>query len=90
MPFFALSSAGVALELSNLTDSVAVAVIVGLVIGKPLGIISLSWLAVRLGWAKLSDDVGWPLLASGRFLAGILRGNQRCRSPHALPANVLR
>ncbi|HRX77690.1 MAG: Na+/H+ antiporter NhaA [Planctomycetaceae bacterium] len=71
MPLFALANAGVAIELSNLKDAVAVAVILGLVVGKPLGIVLMSWLAVRIGWGKLPEGVTWPVLLGGGCLAGI-------------------
>jgi NhaA family Na+:H+ antiporter len=41
------------------------------VIGKPLGIVAVSALAVRLGLARLPDGVGWGALAGGGALAGI-------------------
>lgn len=71
MPVFALANAGVPIELSNLGDSVALAVILGLVIGKPLGIVLLSWLAIRIGLARLPDGLPWSMLIAGSCLAGI-------------------
>jgi Na+:H+ antiporter, NhaA family len=71
MPLFALANAGVAIELSNLKDSVALAVILGLVVGKPVGIGLMGWLAVRSGFGKLPDGVTWPVLLGGGCLAGI-------------------
>lgn len=71
MPVFALANAGVLIELSNLGDSVAVAVILGLVVGKPVGIVLLSWLAIRIGWARLPEGLPWSMLISGSCLAGI-------------------
>jgi NhaA family Na+:H+ antiporter len=47
------------------------AVGISLVIGKPLGIVAVSALAVRLGLANLPEGVGWGALAGGGFLAGI-------------------
>lgn len=71
MPLFALANAGVTIELGNLNDSVAIAVVLGLVVGKPLGILLFSWIVVKLGWAKLPAGIGWPVLFSGSCLAGI-------------------
>jgi NhaA family Na+:H+ antiporter len=71
MPLFAFANAGVPFELSDLGDPVAMAVGVSLVIGKPLGIVGVSFLAVRLGLARLPEGVGWGALAGGGFLAGI-------------------
>jgi Na+:H+ antiporter, NhaA family len=50
---------------------VSVAVMLGLVIGKPVGILLTSWSAVRAGLAKLPDGVGWQTLAGAGCLAGI-------------------
>jgi NhaA family Na+:H+ antiporter len=71
MPLFAFANAGVPFVLSDLGDPVAVAVGVSLVIGKPLGIVAVSFLAVRLGLARLPEGVGWGALAGGGLLAGI-------------------
>jgi NhaA family Na+:H+ antiporter len=71
MPMFALANAGVAVSFSDFADPVATAVAAGLVIGKPLGIVVLSWLAVRLGLAALPAGVSWGVLAGGGMLAGI-------------------
>jgi NhaA family Na+:H+ antiporter len=71
MPVFAFANAGVPFELSDLGDPVALAVGISLVIGKPLGIVAVSALAVRLGLASLPEGVGWGALAGGGALAGI-------------------
>lgn len=71
MPVFALANAGVQIDMSNLSDSVALAVILGMVVGKPLGIILLSWLAIRAGLARLPDGLPWSMLMAGSCLAGI-------------------
>ena len=51
MPLFALANAGVAVDRSALGSPVALAVAAGLVLGKPLGIVTFSWIAVRVGLA---------------------------------------
>jgi NhaA family Na+:H+ antiporter len=71
MPVFALANAGVRIEPSAFTDPVAVAVAAGLVVGKPLGIVLLSWLAVRAGWASLPSAVNWRVMVGAGCLAGI-------------------
>lgn len=71
MPIFALANAGVVIELRNLGDSVAIAVMLGLIVGKPLGIVLFSWFVIRTGLAELPHGVSWPVLISGSFLAGI-------------------
>lgn len=71
MPIFALANAGVPVELEGLGDPVALAIAAGLVLGKPIGIVGMSLLAVRLGWARLPEDVTWSAMIGGGFLAGI-------------------
>ncbi|MHC4178524.1 MAG: Na+/H+ antiporter NhaA, partial [Planctomycetota bacterium] len=71
MPVFALANAGVPFHLPDLGDDVAIAVMAGLVIGKPLGIVLLSWLAVKLDVAMLPKGVTWGMIVAGGCLAGI-------------------
>ena len=71
MPLFAFANAGLPLSLSDLGNSVTVAVFVGFVLGKPIGIVTFSWLAVRSGIAIRPEDLDWKLLAGGGLLAGI-------------------
>lgn len=71
MPLFALANAGVSINFTDFREPVAVAVMVGLGVGKPVGIVSFSWLAVRVGIAKLPEGVSWSVLAAGGILAGI-------------------
>ena len=71
MPLFALANAGVGIDVSGLGDPVAIAVAAGLIIGKPLGIVLLSWGAVQLGWARLPDGVHWKIMLGAGCLAGI-------------------
>jgi len=71
MPVFALANACVPFQPSDFGDPVALAVAAGLVIGKPLGIVVLSWLAIRMGLARLPEGVSWGVLAGGGCLAGI-------------------
>ena len=71
MPVFAVANAGVAVEWRALQDPVAVAVALGLFLGKPLGVVGFSWLSVKLGICRLPDGVSWRVLLGGGFLAGI-------------------
>jgi NhaA family Na+:H+ antiporter len=71
MPVFALANAGVAIDPSGLGNPIAVAVAAGLVLGKPIGIFTFSWLAVRLGLGRLPTGVSWKVLFGGGCLAGI-------------------
>jgi NhaA family Na+:H+ antiporter len=75
MPLFALANAGVSLGGDALrgaaTHPIALGVVLGLVLGKPLGIAGFSWVAVRLGVAALPSGVVWPMLLGTGVLAGI-------------------
>ncbi len=71
MPLFALANAGVAIDFSALGNPIAVAVTVGLAVGKPLGIVTFSWLAVQIGLARLPAGVNWKAMVGAGCLAGI-------------------
>lgn len=71
MPLFALANAGVQLSLSAAHKPLMAAIVVGLVVGKPAGVIFISWLAVRFGVATAPPGLKWSLLAAGALLTGI-------------------
>jgi NhaA family Na+:H+ antiporter len=73
LPLFALANAGVviAMDVVGGHQQLMLAIIAGLVIGKPLGLISASALAVRLGLAVKPDAYSWRQLAGAGALAGI-------------------
>jgi NhaA family Na+:H+ antiporter len=73
MPLFALANAGVSLEglTGVMADPVTVGVVLGLLVGKPAGVMLFSWLAVRLRMAQLPAEVSWRALHGSAWLAGI-------------------
>jgi len=71
MPVFALANAGVPLQPQAATQPVAWAVAAGLVIGKPLGIFSFSWIAVKCRVAELPTGATWASLLGAGCLGGI-------------------
>ncbi|MCJ9429649.1 Na+/H+ antiporter NhaA [Kordiimonas marina] len=71
MPLFALANAGVVITEAGLSQPVSLAIFAGLVLGKPIGVFSFSWLAVRLKLATRAGTLSWPILAAGAFLTGI-------------------
>ncbi len=76
MPLFALFNAGVHISGdftvgSFLAEPIAIGVILGLVIGKPVGVLLFSWLAIKLNMAQLPQGVTWSHMAAVGFLAGI-------------------
>ena len=71
MPLFALANAGVAVDATVLAHGTTAAVALGLFIGKPIGIVAASFLAVRAGLARLPGELNWGVLAAGGVLCGI-------------------
>jgi Na+:H+ antiporter, NhaA family len=75
MPLFALANAGVTLDAAAfgfaIGHPVTLGAMLGLVIGKPLGIAGFSWVAVRLGLAALPRGASWAALSAVGVLAGI-------------------
>jgi NhaA family Na+:H+ antiporter len=73
LPIFALANAGVILSLGVFHGhtGLMLAIILGLVVGKPVGIFLASWLAVRFRVAVKPDDYSWRQLAGAGALAGI-------------------
>ena len=74
MPVFALANAGVALgadAAALATDPVALGVVLGLVVGKPIGVLGLAAVAVKTGLASLPTGVTWQHVIGVSFLTGI-------------------
>ncbi len=75
VPVFALANTGVVVSPSalwaGLSSSTGLAVLLGLTIGKPIGIGAAAWLAVRSGLAALPSRTGWSHVIGVGFLAGI-------------------
>jgi NhaA family Na+:H+ antiporter len=72
LPVFALANAGVALEFDqSLLSMVSIGVVLGLVLGKAIGVTLFAWIAVRLGLADLPRNVTMRQLFSASWLAGI-------------------
>lgn len=74
MPVFALANAGVTLDgidlSANGAHGIMLGVIAGLVLGKPLGIVGMSWLMVRLRLCTLPEGAGW----AGIWVVGLFAG----------------
>lgn len=70
MPVFAFFNAGVSLTGAGFGE-VALGASLGLLLGKPLGVFGVSWLAVRLGIAALPEGVTWPMILGAGFLGAI-------------------
>lgn len=74
VPVFALANAHIHLPSGFdviLASPVAWGIILGLVVGKPIGIILFAWIAVRIGVATLPRAVGWLHISGAALLGGI-------------------
>ena len=74
VPLFAFANAGIDLSqmsIGSLFSGVGLAVMLGLVAGKFLGVFSFSWLAVRLGFVTLPHGSTWKAFASVCVVCGI-------------------
>jgi Na+/H+ antiporter NhaA len=75
VPLFALANAGIAINGSflarGLGSRITLGILFGYVVGKPLGILGVSWLLSRLSSGRLRPPVGWAAVAGGGTIAGI-------------------
>jgi NhaA family Na+:H+ antiporter len=74
MPIFALANTGIVLTgswLEGLMTSNSAGIFAGLFFGKPTGIVLFSFLAVKLGLARLPSDILWKHIIGAGFLGGI-------------------
>ena len=74
VPLFAFANAGIDLSqmsIGSLFSGVGLAVMLGLVVGKALGVFSFSWLAVRMGFVTLPHGSTWKAFASVCVVCGI-------------------
>jgi NhaA family Na+:H+ antiporter len=74
MPIFAIANTNIRFEssmITNITSGLSMAIICGLLIGKPLGIISFSWIAVKTKISNLPNLANWIQIGAVGLLAGI-------------------
>ena len=74
IPLFAFANAGIdmsQMDMGSLFSGVGLAVMVGLVLGKFLGVLGFSWLAVRLKFVNLPAGTDWKSFASVCVVCGI-------------------
>jgi Na+/H+ antiporter NhaA len=75
VPLFALANAGIHVTGSLLEDAIVspitLGILIGYVVGKPLGILGASWLATRPALRGPRPLISWPILAGGGAVAGI-------------------
>jgi NhaA family Na+:H+ antiporter len=74
LPLFALANTGVVFApqwQQSLSSNNSLGIIAGLVLGKPIGIVLLSYLAVAVGLCRLPNDLTWRHITGVGLLAGI-------------------
>ncbi len=73
MPLFAFSNAGVVIDMSTISTHfmIVLGVVLGLLIGKPIGVVGLTYLAVKFKWVAKPSEISWSDIVAVGFLAGI-------------------
>ena len=74
LPIFAFVNTCIPLQsdwYTSLLEPNSKGIFLGLVVGKPLGILLFCWLSITLGFGKLADGLSWSHLMGAGFLAGI-------------------
>ena len=75
VPLFALANAGVTISGDFLTQAytspITLGILIGYVVGKPLGIAGSSWLLTVLSRGRLRPPIGWAAVLGGGTIAGI-------------------
>ena len=74
IPIFAFANAGVNFEgmsIGSLFQGVALGVFLGLLVGKFTGVLSFSWLSIKLGWCQMPEGGNWRSFASVCMVCGI-------------------
>jgi len=74
IPLFAFANAGVIVSgdlMSQVFDPISSGIILGLFLGKPLGIFLFSYLSVRFGFAQKPQEINWSQIIGIGFLGGI-------------------
>ncbi|MDF3054779.1 MAG: nhaA [Gammaproteobacteria bacterium] len=74
LPVFCFANAGVSfagMPLDELFSHVPLGIILGLFVGKQLGIFSATWLAVKLGWAPMPKGTNWMVLYGVALVCGV-------------------
>jgi len=75
VPLFALANVGIPIDWDFLTEAYAspitLGIMVGFVLGKPVGVAGVSWLVTRASGGRLRPPVGWAATIGGGAIAGI-------------------
>jgi NhaA family Na+:H+ antiporter len=74
MPLFAIANTNITFEsgmVEGLVSNLGFGIVLGLFLGKPVGIFLMSWLSVKLNIAQLPDETKWPHVLGLGLLGGI-------------------
>jgi protein-disulfide isomerase len=75
VPLFALANAGITINGGFLSRAygapVTLGILVGYVVGKPVGVSGVTWLVLRLSRGRIRPPVGWASVLGGGTIAGI-------------------
>ena len=74
LPLFAFLNSGIdfrGLQLNYLINTSSMGIILGLLFGKPIGVMLFSWFSTHFGLAKLSEGLDWKMILGVGFLTGI-------------------
>ena len=74
VPLFAFANAGIFLldlNPASVVEGISLAIIIGLVLGKFIGILGFSWLTVKLHLAPMPEGTNWKMMSSIAILGGI-------------------
>lgn len=74
LPLFAFVNAGVDLKgisIEEMAGPVPLGIMLGLFVGKQVGVFGFSWIAIKMGWASLPKESNWTMLYGVSVLTGI-------------------
>lgn len=74
LPLFALANTAIVIPdtwANQLFTAHSLGIMLGLMLGKPIGILFFSWLAIKLNWSVLPDDMRWSHVVGVGLLAGV-------------------
>jgi Na+/H+ antiporter NhaA len=75
VPLFALANAGIAIDAGFLgrafTSRITLGILIGYVVGKPVGVLGGSYLVTKLSRGRLRPPLGWAAMAGGGAIAGV-------------------
>jgi len=74
LPIFAFANAGISFDgvgIAEIVSPVPLGIILGLIVGKQIGVFGFCFIAIKLGLAKLPEKVNWTLLYGVSMLCGV-------------------